>query len=139
MTVTRSETVPTALGDMAVSLSLPETERPAAGFPGVVVIHEIFGLKPEIVAVAERFAARGWAAAAPDLFSTGSTARCVFRAMREVSGRTQGPVTAQLDAARAWLPTAPRSTAQGWPSSASAWAGPSRCCSAGPRRPGCGR
>lgn len=36
--------------------------------PGVVVIHEIFGLTPWIRQVADRFAERGYLALAPDLF-----------------------------------------------------------------------
>lgn len=108
MTVTRGESVTNPLGPMSLSLSLPETERPAGGFPAVVVVHELFGLKPEIVAVAERFAGRGWAAAAPDLFSTGSAPRCVFRALRETASRRPGPVTAQLEATRAWLAALPQ-------------------------------
>lgn len=37
-------------------------------FPGLVVVHEIFGLTPWIQSVAERFAERGFLALAPDLF-----------------------------------------------------------------------
>lgn len=40
----------------------------AAGRPGLVVVHEIFGVTPWIRQVADRFAERGYLALAPDLF-----------------------------------------------------------------------
>jgi carboxymethylenebutenolidase len=68
---------------------------------GVVVIHEIFGRRPEIDRVVERFAAAGYAAVAPDLFHRGRFAclRDIFRAMKTGDG-----VAAQQGRnARAWL------------------------------------
>lgn len=73
----------------------PKAER------GVVVIHEIFGRRPEIDAVVRRFAEAGYAAVAPDLFDRG-TALCLFdlfRAMRTGAGVC---VTKGRNA-RAWL------------------------------------
>jgi carboxymethylenebutenolidase len=68
---------------------------------GAVVIHEIFGRRPEIDRVVERFAAAGYAAVAPDLFHHGRFAclRDVFRAMK--SG--DGVCVRQGRNARAWL------------------------------------
>ena len=67
---------------------------------GMVVIHEIFGRAPEIDRVVQRFAAAGWAAAAPDLFAGGL--RCVVSALRSMStGR--GPAVDAARAARDWL------------------------------------
>jgi carboxymethylenebutenolidase len=44
--------------------------RPATGrHPGVIVIHEIFGLNPQIRGVAKRYADEGFVALAPHLFS----------------------------------------------------------------------
>jgi carboxymethylenebutenolidase len=51
-------------------LALPPQGR--GGPPAVVVIHEIFGVDDHIRAVARRFAAQGYVAAAPNLF-TGET------------------------------------------------------------------
>ena len=39
----------------------------AGPFPGVIVIHEVFGLVPHIKEIALRFATRGYVAVAPDL------------------------------------------------------------------------
>ncbi len=48
-------------------------------FPGVVVIHEIFGLNDNIRDIARRFAGEGYAALAVDLFSTGGRVACMAR------------------------------------------------------------
>src|SRR5262245_61398460 len=50
--------------------------------PGVVVIHEAFGLNDNIRSIADRFAAEGYRALAVDLFSHGSNRRvCMVRVM----------------------------------------------------------
>jgi carboxymethylenebutenolidase len=49
--------------------------------PGVVVIHEAYGLNDNIREIADRFAAEGYAALAVDLFSTGPRALCMARIM----------------------------------------------------------
>jgi carboxymethylenebutenolidase len=68
---------------------------------GAVVIHEIFGRRPEIDRVVERFADAGYAAVAPDLFHGGRFAclRDVFRAYKTGDGVT----VRQGRNARAWL------------------------------------
>jgi carboxymethylenebutenolidase len=84
--------------------------RPASGrqHPGVVVIHEAFGDQPEIRAVCDRFADRGYVAVMPDVFSAGGPrALCVLHAMREVSSFKPGRVSEYIDAARAWLAQQP--------------------------------
>lgn len=75
---------------------------PEGATRGVVVIHEIFGRQPEIDRVVERFAARGYAAVAPDLFAHGKLAciRAVMGAMR--SGEDIEAVRAARHA-RQWL------------------------------------
>lgn len=82
-----------------VALALP----PGAGpFPGVIVIHEAFGLNDDIRRIAARFAEAGYAAIAPDLYSRGPKVLCVARTMRALS-RGEGDAFDDLDAARAWL------------------------------------
>lgn len=52
------------------------SSRPAAGdelLPGVVVIQEVWGVDPHIRDVADRLAAAGYVALAPDLYSRGGT------------------------------------------------------------------
>jgi carboxymethylenebutenolidase len=57
--------------------------------------------------VAERFAARGYAAFAPDLFSAGRRVACLARAMVESSRGGSGKTTAAIEASRAWLADRP--------------------------------
>jgi carboxymethylenebutenolidase len=65
---------------------------PSAGqgpWPGVVVIHEAFGLNDDIRTKADEFAARGYLALAPDLYQGQSWVRCVrgaFMQLRAGSG-----------------------------------------------------
>lgn len=61
---------------MAAFQALPEGE---GSFPGVIVIHEIFGLNDNIRDIVERFARQEYAALAVDLFSTGNRAVCLLR------------------------------------------------------------
>lgn len=71
-------TVPRANGKgvMESLLVKPEGEGP---FPGLVVIHEIFGLNDNIRSIASRFAEQGYAALAVDLFSNRSRALCMVQ------------------------------------------------------------
>ena len=71
-------------------------------WPGVVVIHEAFGLNDDIRAKADQFAARGYLALAPDLFDGRSWIRCISSAIRQVRARS-GPAFTVLEAARGFL------------------------------------
>src|ERR1700674_1658450 len=59
-------------------LALPDTDSP---HPGVVVIHEAFGLNDHIKDVTRRFADAGYAALAVDLFTDRVRAICMARYM----------------------------------------------------------
>ena len=54
--------------DRPAYLARPSTEEPR---PGLLVIHEIFGLSPHIQDVARRLGDQGYVALAPDLFAHG--------------------------------------------------------------------
>jgi carboxymethylenebutenolidase len=78
-------------------------------WPGVVVIHEAFGLNDDIRSKADEFAAHGYLALAPDLFDGKSWIRCIRNAIQQVrAGR--GPAFDALDAAREFLGTSPDCT-----------------------------
>ena len=71
-------------------------------FPGVVAIHELFGLDDQLRRQADRLAAAGFLTLGPDLFSDGGAKRCVvstFRAL--IAGR--GKPLADIEAARTHL------------------------------------
>ena len=70
--------VPRANGnDVMESLFVrPEGAGP---FPGLIVIHEIFGLNDNIRGIATRFAGQGYAVMAVDVFSNRSRTMCMLQ------------------------------------------------------------
>jgi carboxymethylenebutenolidase len=74
--VTQTVTFPSEGRQLAGFLALPAGE---GAFPGVVVIHEAYGLNENIKEIAQRFAAEGYAALAVDLFSGANRVVCMFR------------------------------------------------------------
>jgi len=74
---TETVNVPRPAGQpLSAYFARPEGPGP---FPGVVVIHEIFGLNDNIREIAQRFTGEGYAALAVDLFSTGGRVACMAR------------------------------------------------------------
>ena len=62
-------------------LARPEGEGP---FPGVVIIHEIFGLNDNMRDIARHFAREGYVALAVDLFAGRNRTVCMFRFMGQM-------------------------------------------------------
>ncbi len=80
-------------------LARPEGSGP---WPGVVVIHEIFGLDDVMRRQADRLARAGYLTLAVDLYSAGGAKRCVVSTMRAMfSGR--GRAFSDIATARRWL------------------------------------
>jgi carboxymethylenebutenolidase len=71
-------------------------------WPGVVVIHEAFGLNDDIRRKADELAARGYLALAPDLYGGKSWLRCIRGAFGQLR-RGAGPAFEVLDTARGFL------------------------------------
>ena len=80
-------------------LFTPEGSGP---WPGLVMIHEIFGFDDVMARQAERVAAAGYLTLAVDLFSDGGAIRCLVSTMRAM-GRGRGKPFADIEAARRWL------------------------------------
>ncbi len=78
-------------------------------WPGVVVIHEAFGLNPDTRAHADRLAALGYLALAPDLTAGKSWLRCIRGLFRQLHAGS-GPAFEMLDACRGWLASRPDCT-----------------------------
>jgi carboxymethylenebutenolidase len=78
-------------GALACELFLPDGPGP---HPGVVVLHESFGLNDDIRRIARRFADEGYAALAPNLFSHGSRIVCLARVMADLA---RGRVDREID------------------------------------------
>jgi carboxymethylenebutenolidase len=87
----------------------PPAEHGDGPFPGVVVLHETFGLNDDIRRIATRFAANGYVAIAPDLFSHGNRALCLSRVLLAgVSDAAMQQTLADVDAARQHLAQHPK-------------------------------
>jgi carboxymethylenebutenolidase len=83
-------------------LAVPPAGSAPGPWPGVVVIHEAFGLNDDIRNKADQFAERGYLALAPDLYDGKSWMRCVLGAVRQVHAGS-GPAFDALEAARRYL------------------------------------
>src|SRR5687767_11157817 len=93
-------------GTMKGALAVPDGDGP---FPAVLVLPESFGLNDDMRRIADRFAANGYVALAPDLFSHGNRALCLSRVM--VSGVWDDAMQmtlADIEAARVELAAHPR-------------------------------
>lgn len=94
-------TLPAPHGDLAAYLAEPDGPGP---FPGVVVLHEVFGLNDDMRRITDRFATEGYLAIAPDLYSWGLTMRCLVSALRAIYTR-EGRQYDDMRACRDFLAT----------------------------------
>ena len=99
---TQSVRIPTGEDDLAAYLASPEQSD--GPLPGVLVLHELFGLNDDIRRIARRFADNGYVALAPDLYSVGPRVRplCIRRTMQALRSG-EGRAFADIETARAWL------------------------------------
>jgi len=74
--ITQTISFPSGAAQLAGYLARPEGSGP---FPGVIVIHEAFGLNEHIKDICRRFANEGYAALGVDLFYGRNRAVCMFR------------------------------------------------------------
>jgi carboxymethylenebutenolidase len=92
-------------GKDTITAYIAYPERPTAA-PGVIVIHEIFGLSDFVRQTTEQLAKDGFVAIAPDLLSRGGgTPAAGDSARQRIVALPPDQVTADLDATEAYLKT----------------------------------
>lgn len=95
--------IPVADGTLDGYLATPQPDVSGPGpWPGVVVVHDAFGLGRDTRLITERFATAGFVALAPDLYSRGGMVRCVKSVFRSLVAQ-RGQAFDDLDAARRLL------------------------------------
>src|SRR5258705_4929384 len=100
------------IGDDMTELSIPTphhrlkgylaTPQGAGPWPGVIVLHDIFGLTEVTRGHADWLAKEGYLAVAPDLFSWSGRIRCIRALMVDLAAR-KGAAFDDVDAIRQWL------------------------------------
>ena len=86
----------------ALRAYLAEPPTGTGPWPGVVLLHEILGLTRDIRSHADRLAAAGYLAVAPDLYSDGGARRCLVRTVRALNAGA-GAAVQDIDTTRQWL------------------------------------
>ncbi len=89
----------TPAGKRDAYLTQPQGAGP---WPGVVLVHEIFGLNDDMRALSDRVAAMGYLALAPDFYDGGRWSRCMRVAVRELASGN-GEFFDAIEAGRGWL------------------------------------
>jgi carboxymethylenebutenolidase len=84
-------------------LATPAGQGP---WPGVIVLHDIFGLTDVTRGHADWVAQQGYLAVAPDLFSWGGHIRCIRALMQDLAAR-RGKSFDDVDAVAQWLVARP--------------------------------
>jgi carboxymethylenebutenolidase len=85
---------------MRGALARPDAATPR---PGVLVLHDVYGLVDDVRRIAGRIAELGYVALVPDLYDTGHPKPlCIVRTFLAMK-RGEGPAFADLDAASRWL------------------------------------
>ena len=99
-------TYPAPAGPLPAYQAVPDGAGP---WPGVVVVHDAFGMTRDIKGIADRFASAGYLAIVPALYGRGFKPKCVVATMRSLTNGS-GPAVDDLIAARDHLAADPRST-----------------------------
>lgn len=91
--------IPVNSGELPVFVSIPEQGAP---WPGVVVLHDVGGMREDLRNQTRWLAQEGFLAAAPNLFFRGGLVKCLFTIARDLKTR-RGPTYDDIEAVRAWM------------------------------------
>ncbi len=91
--------IPTKTGAMPGYLATPAGAGP---FPGVVVIHDVLGMSPDVRHQADWLASEGFVAVAPDFFHWGHKVTCIRTVFTNLRAR-KGRVFDDVESTRSWL------------------------------------
>ena len=91
-------TIPAARGAIPAYVTRPASGRPE---PGVVLIHDVFGMTQDLRNQADWLAAEGFLAVAPDLFR-GRTRMAGVRGVRRAMTSREGWASDDVEAVRSW-------------------------------------
>lgn len=95
--------IPLSAGEVNAFVVSPQmTEK----LPAIIMIHEFWGLKPEIIGKAEALSKEGYVVVAPDTFR-GKTTSWLPSAIWNVIGTPKENINADLDAVFSWLESQP--------------------------------
>jgi carboxymethylenebutenolidase len=93
----------TELREMPAYVATPTTPSP---WPGMVVIHDAFGMTQVLRGHVDWLASAGYLATAPGLYRSGSKMACVRAAFKDIAAG-HGPYFDDIEATRAWLASQP--------------------------------
>ena len=114
--------IPT-VGAVPAYQAVPRGEGP---WPGVVVIHDAFGMSTDLRRQADWLADEGYLAAAPDLYHKGGKLKCMRAVLKDALAREGRTFDDLRPRGPGWLHA--RTAPGGSVSSATAWVVGSPCC-----------
>jgi carboxymethylenebutenolidase len=105
----RDVDLPTAAGGTPGLRGLLGVPSGTGPWPGVVMVHEAFGIDDVMRRQVRRMASAGYLALMPDLYTAGGTRRCLVPTLRAIAAG-QGRPFVDIEAARAHLASHPDCT-----------------------------
>lgn len=90
--------------DLRAEYTLPSGRGP---FPGLVVLHEIFGPNEDMARITARLTEAGYACVAPDLYSASLRPLCIAQAITDMVRGRESATLRRLGQVRDWLAEQP--------------------------------